>query len=87
GRRSEPARFGLRRRRHTIAVELQEQRFNAPLTLRVLLNLVDGEIFARGVPLFHQQQLKLGEKFGWSAHICTIRHSVRNYGAEGHEML
>jgi len=47
--------MGRRGFRKAVAVELQEQRFDALLALRVILNFVHGEVFARGVALFHQE--------------------------------
>lgn len=84
---SKRRRLGRRRLREAVAVELQEQRVDASLALRVVLNFVHGEVFAHGVPLFHQEYLKLSEKFGLSAHILRIKPGSKDFCGGGHEAM
>ena len=82
---SEAGRFGPRGFRHAVAIEFQEQRVDSFLAFRVILNLVDSEIFGRGFPLLQDQRLELSEKFCLSAHKFSIGLCVPRFGANGHE--
>ena len=82
---SEAGRFGPRGLRHAVAIEFQEQRVDSFLALRVILNLVHGEIFGRGFSLLQDQRLELSEKFCLSAHTTSLGPRAREFGANDHE--